>query len=275
MTSAPGSPALRPFEGTAPHYVRARPPYSAALVPTLRARLGLDGTGRLLDAGCGPGVLARALAASFDEVIGLDPEPGMLAEARRQATGPAQEGVRWVRGRAEDIPALGLDGFRLTTFGQSFHWVDRRAVAEILYERTRPGGALAVVKHTVKERPAPTGPGRPPIPHDAIDALLDRYLGRAWNVRDARDPAPHAEVLAGSPFGRPERIVLPGREDLVRTPGDVLAYLYSTSFSAARLFGDRRGDFEADLRELLLAHAPGGLLWEWPGDTELLLCVRE
>lgn len=266
-----------PFEGTAPYYSRARPPYARRLVPALVERLGLDGTGRLLDAGCGPGTLALALAGAFAEVVGLDPDPGMLAEAERQAAERPPPRPRWVRGRAEDVAALGLRDLRLTVFGQSFHWTDRAAVADALYARTRPGGALAVVNHDIGARPAPPGPGLPRIPHEEVDALLADYLGPGRRTAKALHdpgPAPHSDVLAASRFGAPERIVLPGREDLVRTPDDVLAYLYSTSFAASRLFGRQRARFEDDLRALLRVHAPRGLLWEWPGDTELLLCVR-
>ena len=39
-------------------------------------------------------------------------------------------------------------------------------------------------------------------------------------------------------------------------------------------FGDRRADFEADLRHLLLEHSPNGLFWDWPGDTELVIASK-
>ena len=71
------------YRGTAPYYARGRPPYSRALPVTLAAELGLDGAGRLLDVGCGPGVLAIELAGRFAEAIGLDPDADMLAEAAR------------------------------------------------------------------------------------------------------------------------------------------------------------------------------------------------
>ncbi|HEY9377377.1 MAG TPA: class I SAM-dependent methyltransferase, partial [Jiangellaceae bacterium] len=72
----------RPYATAAAHYLRGRSPYSAQLAEVMRAELGLDGTGTLIDVGCGPGVLAVQLAPLFETVIGLDPEPAMLAEAR-------------------------------------------------------------------------------------------------------------------------------------------------------------------------------------------------
>ena len=69
---SPHDPAA--FRGTAPYYRVGRPPYSDGLRETLAHELRLDGNGRLLDVGCGPGVLAIELADLFSDVIGLDTE---------------------------------------------------------------------------------------------------------------------------------------------------------------------------------------------------------
>ena len=82
------------FEGAAAHYRYGRPPYSPELEAVLTEELGLDGSGRLLDGGCGPGILTLRLAPLFEEAIGFDPEPGMLAEGRRVA---GEQGITNVR----------------------------------------------------------------------------------------------------------------------------------------------------------------------------------
>lgn len=69
------------YLGSAPFYARGRLPYAPALAERLADALTLDGTGRLIDVGCGPGILALLLAHLFDEVIGVDPDPGMLPKA--------------------------------------------------------------------------------------------------------------------------------------------------------------------------------------------------
>ena len=92
------------------------------MLPTiLDAELGLDGSGRLLDVGCGPGTLILDLAARFEEAIGVDPDAEMLTEATRHGGQRGSGNVTWVRARAEDLPGLDLGHFRLVTFGQSFH----------------------------------------------------------------------------------------------------------------------------------------------------------
>ncbi len=271
----PYDPTL--YLGSAAHYTRGRPPYSTELAATLAAELSLDGAGRLLDVGCGPGVLAVELARLFGGAVGLDPDAEMLEEATRRAAGAGIGQIRWVRALAEDIPALGLGAFRLVTFGQSFHWTDREQAAEAVYDLLEPGGALALIGHTPEGRPRPDGPGHPPIPHDAVRAIIERELGPERRAGQGRLP-PQAErdeeVLARTRFGAPRQLFAPGRADIVRDIDGVLSNYLSMSYAAPHLFGDRLPAFEAEVRAELAARSPSGLFWDWPGDTGILLAVK-
>ena len=264
------------FRGAAAHYLRGRPPYARTLPEFLAREANLRGR-RALDVGCGPGTVAVDLAPHGREVVGLDPDGEMLAEAARHAERRGVSNVRWVFGRAEDLGALDLGRFALVTFAQSFHWTDREAVAEVVYDLLEPGGVLALIGHEVHGRPQPAGPGSPPIPHEAIKALLDRHLGAerraghgAWTLPAER----HEDVLARTRFGRPAAVFLEGRGDLVQSVDDVLANVHSMSYAAPPLFGDRLGAFDADLRALLTSISPSGTFWDWPGDTEVLLARK-
>jgi ubiquinone/menaquinone biosynthesis C-methylase UbiE len=73
------------YLGSAAHYRYGRPAYSPELEAVLTQETGLDGNGRLLDVGCGPGVLTVRLAHLFAQAAGLDPDAGMLAEGCRAA----------------------------------------------------------------------------------------------------------------------------------------------------------------------------------------------
>lgn len=116
------------FKGSAAYYERGRLPYAPGFAETLATALGLDGHGRLLDVGCGPGIVTLAMAPFFTEVAGADPGEDMPAEAGRQARHRGVTNARWVSARAEDLPA-GLREFRVVVFAQSFHWADRERVA--------------------------------------------------------------------------------------------------------------------------------------------------
>jgi SAM-dependent methyltransferase len=74
-------------QGAAAHYRPGRPPYSPRLEAVLTEELDLDGGGRLLDAGYGPGILTVRLAHLFTDAVGLDPDPAMVRCTRywRQA----------------------------------------------------------------------------------------------------------------------------------------------------------------------------------------------
>lgn len=268
----PYDPTL--FEGAAVHYRYGRPPYSPQLEAVLTEELGLDPSGRLLDGGCGPGILTVRLAHLFEEAVGLDPDAAMLAEGRRVAAERGIANIRWVQAVAEDLPDAAPGPYRLVTFGQSFHWTDEARVAEALYDMLEPGGALALIVHTVEGRPTPPGPGPPPIPHAEIAALVEQYLGPARRAGQGVAPVRthrFEDVLARTRFGEPRSIFVPGIPDLVRDSESVLSGYFSMSSSAPHLFGDRAGDFAADVRELLASRSPEGVFWDWPGDTEIVL----
>jgi SAM-dependent methyltransferase len=264
---SPYDPAA--FRGAAPYYTVGRPAYSPQLCETLRGELGLDGAGRLLDVGCGPGTLALQLAPLFEEVVGLDPEPGMLREARRAARAQGVDHVRWIKGVAEDIDRLGVGPCRLVTFGQSFHRTDRQRVADLVYDLLEPDGAVALVCHMVDGRPTPPSTGHPNIPNDEIEALVERYLGPRTSA-DTEEPERWEVTLANSRFGGATIVYAPGLPDLVRDTDSVVAGYFSMSWATPPRFGDDRERFETDLRALLSRHSPDGLFWDWPGDTEIV-----
>lgn len=60
------------YAGSAPHYGIGRMPYPSGLADAVRDELGLDGTGRLLDVGCGPGSLTLLFSPLFESAVGVD-----------------------------------------------------------------------------------------------------------------------------------------------------------------------------------------------------------
>ena len=93
------------FAGTAGYYEQGRLPYAPGLADAFARRLGLDGRGRLLDVGCGPGTVTLRLASLFEAVVGLDPDAEMLSQASLAAVRRGVGNATWVRSRAEDLPA--------------------------------------------------------------------------------------------------------------------------------------------------------------------------
>jgi SAM-dependent methyltransferase len=271
----PYDPAI--YLGSAAHYRYGRPAYAPGLEAALTHEAGLHGTGRLLDAGCGPGVLTIRLAHLFEQAVGLDPDADMLAEGRRAAGQKGITNITWVQGLAEDLPAAAPGPYKLVTFGLSFHWTDEQHVAETVYDMLEPGGTLALIAHTVTGRPRPPDPGVPPIPHDEIKALVAKYLGsthRAGQGTVQERTHRFEDVLVRTRFGVPRQLFVPGIPNLLRDSESVLSGYLSLSSAAPHLFGDRLDDFASEVRALLASRSAKGIFWDWPGDTEVVLARK-
>jgi SAM-dependent methyltransferase len=265
------------YRGAAAHYRPGRPRYSPELEEVLTRELGLDRTGSLLDVGCGPGILSVRLASLFDEVVAIDPDPDMLTEGRRAATAEGIANIRWVEALAEDLPEPAPGPHRLVTFGQSFHWTDELRVAEVVYDMLEPGGAMALIVHTVADRPSPSSPGPPPIPHDEIKALVERYLGSTRRAGQGSSPVRthrFEDVLIRTRFGPSRTVFAPGKPDLIRDSQSVISGYFSMASSAPHLFGERMDAFTREVEGLLSARSPSRLFWDWPGDTEIVLAEK-
>ncbi|MGB7424341.1 MAG: methyltransferase domain-containing protein [Ornithinimicrobium sp.] len=97
---------------------------------------------KVLDVGCGTGVLARAarpVVGASGSVTGVDPNDGMLTVAER-----TDREVVWLKGVAEDLPiATGTMDRVLCQFALMFFTDPNRALTEIA-RVTRPGGFVVL-----------------------------------------------------------------------------------------------------------------------------------
>ena len=116
------------------------------------ARAGLSTGMRCLDVAVGTGLVAReavTLVGDPSLVIGLDPSPGMLAEAARSLP------IRLVVGRAEHLPFP--DGsFDFVSMGYALrHVSDVSVTAREFFRVLRPGGTLCLLEITRPSRRLP------------------------------------------------------------------------------------------------------------------------
>ncbi len=106
---------------------------------------------RILDLGCGTGLLTRELATPGRQVVGVDPAPAMLAVARRQ---PGTERVRWVEGDARALETHEADLLVMTgNVAQVFlDDADWRTTLAAIHAALRPGGYLAFESRNPDDR---------------------------------------------------------------------------------------------------------------------------
>jgi SAM-dependent methyltransferase len=129
------------FRAAARHYLAGRPAYSPRLIGLVAQLTGLGPEHRVLDLGCGPGMLAGAFAPLTKEVVAIDPEPEMLRVAQSEFGGAGR--IKFMQGSSFDLsPELGQ--FRLVTMGRSFHWMDRAATLRTLDGMIEPDGTVAL-----------------------------------------------------------------------------------------------------------------------------------
>jgi len=262
------------YAGSAEYYERGRLPYPVELADRLASALNLDGSGRAIDVGCGPGIIAVRLAHLFEEMVGVDADPHMLEKAAQRANEGEISNTRWVQMRAEELPGdLGI--FRVATFAQSFHWMDRQRVAENVFRMLAPGGAFVLVNHRSLAGEAVPDSQYPMPPDDDVQQLIKTYLGETRRAGQgalrAGTPDRESEVLVAVGFGEPQRVPLPAGEVVIESVDDVVARYYSASGSAPHLFGSRRDEFEEQLRALLHAASNSGLFAERVRDAELVI----
>ena len=206
------------FTGTARYYAEFRPGYP----PELIRRIAVSG--RVLDLGTGTGQIAVPMASYAREVVAVDPEQEMLDEM------DAPPNVRKVRGRAEDVlDALGT--FDLVTIGSALHWME----PDLLERLHTP--AVALLGELMEESDALTS-----VLEIAEDVLGPRPAMKQPTVR-------YEQALADSPFSNVEELRVP--VERTWTVDQLIGFAYSTSFASLQRVGDRREEFERELRARL------------------------
>jgi SAM-dependent methyltransferase len=252
----------RPFAHTAGYY-QFRAPYAPAALDFIAEAFGLDGTARVLDLGCGPGTLSIPLAARASEVIAVDPEIAMLDEARRAAQAAGAGNIRWIQGRAEDLPP-DLGPVRLAVLGQSFHWMDRDGVLCLLAGVVEDGGGLAVVN---------PGRRRPQESWEPLaDQVVERFLGprRPLPGRSA-EPEHEPALRRSSHFSAFASHVFSTAFE--RDIASVIGAVYSLSYASRPRYGAQVQAFEAALTEALRTLNPSGVFRERV-ETEVIVARR-
>ncbi len=236
------------FASTVVYYERSRPPYGPLFFEAVARRLGLSGTERLLDLGTGPGVLALGFAPWVAELVGVDPEPAMLAAARGAAA-RAGAVLRLIEGRAEDLPD-DLGPFDVVTVGRALHWMDPAPTREVLDRLVAPRGFVLICRSSAVS--------------DGRNAWLEAYDDARGRWGEPGSRARHAldrsAFFAGTRFRFRETVSVEFEQDIA--PTALVDRVLSMSTSSPDRIGADVGALRASIGAALEPFATDGLLHE-------------
>jgi SAM-dependent methyltransferase len=102
--------------------------------------LALAPHAKVLDAGCGPGILSRDLLARGFDVTSTDLAPQMLALTRRETMG----GARLVRSTIEDLPFADASFDLVCSLGVIEYLASYERAVQEFHRVLRPGGTLVL-----------------------------------------------------------------------------------------------------------------------------------
>jgi SAM-dependent methyltransferase len=209
--------------GFADRYDRFRPRPPEALLQLLCRYARVERPPLVVDLGCGTGLSTRAWSGIAEHVVGIEPNPAMLAAAE------AAPGVEYKEAFAQ---GTGLeDGVAdIVTCSQSLHWMEPGTIFAEAARILRPGGVFAAYDYDW-----------PPVIDPEVDAAYDAYQGRRGAMRRSRGIQRGADRWAKS--GHLERMRESGhfrfcREILLHSIEDgdaerVVGFAYSLGLPAA------------------------------------------
>ncbi len=242
------------FATTAEFYEQYRQPYPAEFFREVVARLNLDKRHALIDLGTGPGVLALGFTPHVGRVVGVDPEPAMLAAARAAAKRAGAD-ITFIEGRAEDLPA-DIGNFDVVTIGRALHWMDHSALGPVFARLVAPGGAIVICSSfSARDGSNPW--------LEEYDAARRRWSDEELLVGSRKGEHAHRnpnDVLGPLGFGVVDTIMVKATHQIGAT--DLARRVLTHSSSSPAALGDKAEAMLADIEARLLRFSRDGALKE-------------
>jgi len=241
------------FATTVALYEELRPPYPPAFFRSVAQKLGLGREYALIDLGTGPGLLALGFGPYVGRIVGVDPEPAMIAAARKAAQHASQT-LTLIEGKAEALPA-DIGSFDVVTIGRALHWMDRDATLALFERLVAAKGVVVCSSHSA-------GNGHNP--------WLDEYnkARRAWSEESL-----WSESGSGARAHRDLEAFFRGTRfrvaDLIKdesshqiSVSDLARRVLTFSSSSPEVLGDRAEAMLQDVEQRLLPLSRAGVVTE-------------
>jgi ubiquinone/menaquinone biosynthesis C-methylase UbiE/uncharacterized membrane protein YphA (DoxX/SURF4 family) len=181
------------------------------ILPTLADDLlpRLEGVGRLLDVGCGPGRITVFVAESAPdvEVVGTDLAPTMIELARGHAArSPAAGRLRFEVADVQRLPFADGSFDAVISTGSIKQWPDAVAGLREIHRVLRPGGRALIAEMNRRASPEAIAAQRDRLRHWFFRWIYPHVFTHALAPDEAR------RAFEASPFGgvREQRLLLDG-----------------------------------------------------------------
>ena len=163
------------FSGFASTYDRYRPAPPAVLIDILTQLARTRSPELVVDVGCGTGLSTRLWAERAQQVIGIEPNDDMRAEAEARTSAP---GIRFQAGTSTTtgLPDACAD---IVTVSQALHWMEPAPTFAEIARILRTGGIFAAIDCDW-----------PPVMHWEAEAAYSACLDRAAAINKAHDLVP-------------------------------------------------------------------------------------
>jgi SAM-dependent methyltransferase len=155
-------------EGFAGSYDRFRPRPPRELLDVLCRYARVDRPRLVVDLGCGTGLSTRAWSGVAERVVGIEPNPAMLAVAEEAPGVEYRQGF----GHETGLPEGSAD---IVTASQSLHWMEPEPTFAEAARILRPGGVFAAYDYDW-----------PPVVDPEVDAAFIAHRERRADLRTRR-----------------------------------------------------------------------------------------
>ncbi len=141
---------------------------------------------RILDVGCGPGVLVSTLASRLasSRLFGIDPSPSMVRIARRRLSEfIEQDRIRIEEGDSTSIPFPGSFDLIVSTYSYH-HWNRQQEGLQYLAGRLEKGGTLIIIENFRKKDTSGKGGGHHSLSRSEADAMEIEGTEKGIEIED-------------------------------------------------------------------------------------------
>ncbi len=192
------------WNGVSATYDAHRPSAPSALAPLLTQLAEAPHPELVVDLGSGTGLSTLLWAEVARQVIGVEPNDEMRAQAERRVARelPAATHVRFVAAPAErtGLPDACAD---IVTASQAFHWMEPTATLAEIARILRPGGVFAAYDYDW-----------PPTITRESDEVFHSFMGRVFAVAETKGK--HVGPAGWEKSGHLERIRASGHFRMVK-----------------------------------------------------------